>query len=589
MLSRSARQVARSLRVSGLKSLLTTTTATSLTASVTLRKYSQYAHFEAPRHITNEPTKLFTSKDQLDWDLLKSEIFKFVDSPSVIPIVVNGERIYSQRELKKVVNPANLKQSLGEYAQATKEDVEAAIVASMNAKKVWANMNYADRSAIFLKAAELISTKYRYKMLAATMLGQGKNVFQGEIDCIGELIDFLRFNVKYAGELYSQQPPASTTGVWNRTEYRPLEGFVYAVTPFNFTAIAGGLVGAPALMGNTVVWKPSDSSILSNYLLLEIFEEAGLPKGVVNFVPGNPVEVSDVVLNDFNFSALHFTGSTAVFSQLWAKIAANTAQDKYKDFPRIVGETGGKNFHLVDSTANVENAVFNTIRGAFEYQGQKCSATSRLYVSEKIWPQFKELLVKTVDSITPTNCTATEGLQGFMGPVIHERSFDKISGAIKTVESDDELSIISGGQFDKSSGYFIKPTIVETTNPTHSFMSTEFFGPLLTVYVYADAEIDNILETIDTTTKYGLTGAVFSSDRVNIRKYEEKLRYSAGNFYINDKSTGAVVGQQSFGGARMSGTNDKAGSDALIKRFVTTRSIKENFAEITSHLNPSNF
>lgn len=553
------------------------------------KNYSSFAQFEAPKHITNEPTKFFTSKDQLDWDLLKSELFQFTDSPLVVPIVINGERIYDQRKLGKIINPSNHKQNLGQYALATKEDVQKAIDASLAAKKEWASLSYADRSAIFLKAAELISTKYRYKMLAATMLGQGKNVFQGEIDCIGELIDFLRFNVKYAGELYRQQPIESTTGVWNRTEYRPLEGFVYAVTPFNFTAIAGNLVGAPALMGNTVVWKPSDSSILSNYLLLEIFEEAGLPKGVVNFIPGNPVEVSDIVLNDRNFSALHFTGSTDVFSQIWSKIAQNVSQGVYKDFPRIVGETGGKNFHLVDSTANLENAVFNTLRGAFEFQGQKCSATSRAYVSKSIWPQFKDLLTKTVSTVKPVNCSATETLQGFMGPVIHERSFDKISGAIETIKEDPELELLAGGNFDKSVGYFINPTIVQTSNPKHKFMSDEFFGPLLTVYVYEDKEIDEVLKMIDETTKYGLTGSVFSNDRTNIRKYEEALRYSAGNFYINDKSTGAVVGQQSFGGSRLSGTNDKAGSDAIIKRFVSTRSIKENFGELTTHLNPSNF
>lgn len=551
------------------------------------RGVAQLGHFEAPRHITNEYTKLFTKDDVKDWELLKQELSNFTTNPQTVPLVIGGKRIESGRETKQIVNPANIKQSLGTYAQATKEDVKAAIESSLEAKKIWADMPFADRSAIFLKASELISTKYRHKMLAATMLGQGKNVFQGEIDCIGELIDFFRFNVKYASDLYRSQPPESATGVWNRTEYRPLEGFVYAITPFNFTAIAGGLVGAPALMGNTVVWKPSDSAILSNYLLLQILEEAGLPKGVVNFVPGNPVEVSDVVLNDTNFAALHFTGSTKVFSSIWSTIANNVGKGVYRDFPRIVGETGGKNFHLVDKSANVENAAYNTIRGAFEYQGQKCSATSRAYVSESVWPEFKKILTETVDSITPTNCT--QELQGFMGPVIHEPSFDKVSGAIKTIDEDPELELLAGGKFDKSVGYFIKPTVVQTKNIEHPFMRNEFFGPLLTVYVYKDAEIDNVLEKIDTTTGYGLTGAVFSTDRLSIRKYEERLRYAAGNFYINDKSTGAVVGQQAFGGSRLSGTNDKAGSAALVSRFVSVRSIKENFGELKSHLNPSNF
>lgn len=547
---------------------------------------AQLGHFESPRHITNEYTKLFKKEDVKDWELLNQEIKYFSENPETIPLIINGQEILN-RETKRIINPSNIKQNLGDYCQANEQDVQDAIKASLEAKKIWANMPFADRSAIFLKASELISTKYRYKMLAATMLGQGKNVFQGEIDCIGELIDFFRFNVKYASELYRSQPIESTTGVWNRTEYRPLEGFVYAVTPFNFTAIAGGLIGAPALMGNTVVWKPSDSSILSNYLLYKILKEAGMPDGVINFVPGNPVKISEIVLNDKNFSALHFTGSTKVFSSIWTKIAENVGKGIYRDFPRIVGETGGKNFHLIDKTANLENAVFNTIRGAFEFQGQKCSATSRVYVSESIYDQFKELLVKTADSIQPTNCS--ENLQGFMGPVIHEASFDKVTNAIKSIENDNELTLLSGGKFDKSEGYFIKPTIVETSNVDHSFMRTEFFGPLLTIFKYKDSEIDNILEKIDNSTGYALTGSIFSTDRVNIRKYEERLRYSAGNFYINDKSTGAVVGQQSFGGSRLSGTNDKAGSAALITRFVSVRSIKENFGEIKGHLNPSNF
>lgn len=550
------------------------------------RQFSQFGFFEPPKHITNEPIKAFTASDSKDWELLKNEIDNFVANPVQVPLVIGGKRIF-ERPTAEISNPADHATPLGHYATANRDDTQAAIEASLSAKKSWASLPFADRSAIFLKASELISTKYRYKMLAATMLGQGKNVFQGEIDCVAELVDFFRFNTKYASDLYRSQPIESTTGVWNRSEYRPLEGFVYAVTPFNFTAIAGNLIGAPALMGNTVVWKPSASSILSNYLLFEILKESGLPDGVVNFIPGNPVEISDVVLNHRDFSALHFTGSTQVFSDLWSKIAANVAKGKFREFPRIVGETGGKNFHLVDSTANLENAVFNTLRGAFEFQGQKCSATSRLYVSEKIWPAFKELLVSSVNKIQVENCS--KNLQGFMGPVIHEASFDKVSSAISTIEADSELNLICGGKFDKSVGYFINPTVVETTNSDHEFLKTEFFGPLLTVYVYEDAKIDDILTKIDETTKYGLTGSVFSTDRNNIRKYEEKLRYAAGNFYINDKSTGAVVGQQSFGGSRLSGTNDKAGAASLIARFVSPRSIKENFGEITNYTNPSNF
>lgn len=587
MLSRSARIVSRNTSLNVAKTV-STFVSKKASFNVQTRNFAQLGHFEAPKHIKNEHTKLFTKNDTQDWELLKAEIDNFIKNPTIVPLVINGEKFEGgNRQLKKIINPSNIKQDIGSYYESNEDDVQNAIDASLNAKKIWSNMPFADRASIFLKASELLSTKYRYKMLAATMLCQGKNVFQGEIDCIGELIDFFRFNVKYAGELYKQQPPESTIGVWNRTEYRPLEGFVYAITPFNFTAIAGGLIGAPAIMGNTVVWKPSDSSILSNYLLLEILQEAGLPKGVINFIPGNPVKVSDIVLNDKNFSALHFTGSTNVFKSIWGKIANNVSLNKYKDFPRIIGETGGKNFHLVDSTANLENSVFNTIRGAFEFQGQKCSATSRLFVSEKIWPKFKDLLIKTTDSINPTNCSID--LQGFIGPVIHEASFNKVSNAIKSIENDSELTLLSGGKFDKSVGYFIKPTIVETSNIDHSFLKNEFFGPLLTVYVYKDSEIDSILDKIDNSTGYALTGSIFSTSRENIRKYEEKLRYSAGNFYINDKSTGAVVGQQSFGGSRLSGTNDKAGSAALITRFVSVRSIKENFGEITTHLNPSNF
>lgn len=550
------------------------------------RCFSQFGFFEAPKHITNEPIKPFTSKDSADWELLQRELESFTSTRANVPLVINGKQIFD-RARAKIENPADHGVALGEYATATKDDALAAVEASIEAKSKWAGLPFADRSAVFLRAAELISTKYRHKMLAATMLGQGKNVFQAEIDCVAEIIDFFRFNVKYAADLYRGQPVASSTGVWNRSEYRPLEGFVYAVTPFNFTAIAGNLIGAPALMGNTVVWKPSASSILSNYLLMEILQESGLPDGVVNFIPGDPVAVSDAVLNHKDFAALHFTGSTKVFGSLWSNIASNVSDGKYREFPRIVGETGGKNFHLVDATANIDNAVYNTVRGAFEFQGQKCSATSRLYVSESVWGEFKEKLVKTVNGLRAENCT--KNLQGFVGPVIHEASFDKVSSAIASVENDSELTLLAGGSYDKSVGYFINPTVVETVNPKHAFMKDEFFGPLLTVYVYEDNKIDEVLELIDSTTKYGLTGAVFSTDRNNIRKYEERLRYAAGNFYINDKSTGAVVGQQAFGGSRLSGTNDKAGASSLLSRFVSPRSIKENFAEITTYKNPSNF
>lgn len=552
-----------------------------------IRWASQLSFNKIPKTVTNEPVKEFSN--QKDWDLLRASITKFTDNgPLAIPLVINGEKIYNDNTLSQV-NPANHKQVLANVSQASASDVAKAIELSKNAKLKWQEMTWSDRSSIFLKAADLISTKYRYDMLAATMLGQGKNVFQAEIDCVAELIDFFRFNVKYSEDLYHQQPIESSPGVWNRAEYRPLEGFVYAITPFNFTAIAGNLVAAPALMGNVVVWKPSATAVLSNYLLLNILEEAGLPKGVINFIPGEPNEVTDTIINDEEFSALHFTGSTNVFKSLYGKISANVANDKYREFPRIVGETGGKNFHVIHPSAAVDHAALSSLRGAFEFQGQKCSALSRLYVAESVWPQFKETLVEAMKTVSIGNCTDPATLNAFMGPVIHEQSFDKLASAIEQAKTDPELEIISGGEYDKSNGFFVQPTLITTTNPNHEFLKQEFFGPILTAHVFPDQQYENILTKIDTVNKYGLTGAVFARDREAIRLTEEKLRYSAGNFYINDKCTGAVVAQQWFGGARMSGTNDKSGSGNILSRFVSIRNIKENFYELTDYKYPSNY
>jgi len=426
--------------------------------------------------------------------------------------------------------------------------------------------------------------------MAATMLGQGKNAWQAEIDSAAELVDFLRFNVQYAEELYAQQPAHNSPGVWNRVEYRPLEGFVYAVTPFNFTAIAGNLPGAPALMGNVVVWKPSDSAIASNWLLYNILLEAGLPKNVIQFLPGNPEEVTKVVLAHKKLAALHYTGSTAVFRKLYGSIANGVAEGRYQGYPRIVGETGGKNFHLIHSSADIDNAAVQTTRGAFEYQGQKCSATSRAYVPKSIWPQFKERLVAETSALSiggPTD------YKNFVGPVIHAASFKKLSGVIDAAKNDKELELLVGGKHDNSTGYYIHPTIYATTNPQHHLLSTELFGPILTVYVYDDTSspveaFTSICELVDSTSEYGLTGSIFASDRAAIRFAEDALRNSAGNFYINCKSTGAVVGQQPFGGARASGTNDKAGSQNLLTRFVSMRSIKEEFNPTLKVEYPSN-
>ena len=460
----------------------------------------------------------------------------------------------------------------------------------MAAKPEWESLPFADRAAVFLKAADLVAGKYRYEIMAATMLGQGKNAWQAEIDAAAELVDFLRFNVQYAEDLYAQQPAHNSPGVWNRVEYRPLEGFVYAVTPFNFTAIAGNLPGAPALMGNVVVWKPSDSAIASNWLLYNILLEAGLPKNVIQFVPGNPEEVTKVVLAHKKFAALHYTGSTAVFRKLYGAISNGVAEGKYQSYPRIVGETGGKNFHLVHSSADIENAAVQTVRGAFEYQGQKCSATSRAYIAKSVWPQFKERLVSEASAL---KIGVSIDHKNFIGPVIHAGSFKKLSGVIDDAKDDKELELLVGGEHDNSTGYFVHPTIYVTTNPEHKLLSTELFGPILTVYVYDDTSspveaFSEACSLIDNTSEYGLTGSVFASDRAAIRFAEDALRNSAGNFYINCKSTGAVVGQQPFGGARASGTNDKAGSQNLLARFVSMRSIKEEFNPTLKVAYPSN-
>jgi 1-pyrroline-5-carboxylate dehydrogenase len=491
-------------------------------------------------------------------------------------------------------NPSDHASTVASYSNASPSDVSAAIDAALAAKPAWESLPFCDRAAIFLKAADLIAGKYRYEIMAATMLGQGKNAWQAEIDSAAELVDFLRFNVQYAEELYAQQPVHNSPGVWNRVEYRPLEGFVYAVSPFNFTAIAGNLPGAPALMGNVVVWKPSDSAIASNWLLYNIFLEAGLPKNVIQFVPGNPEEVTKVVLAHKQLAALHYTGSTAVFRKLYGSIATGVAEGRYQGYPRIVGETGGKNFHLIHESADVDNAVIQTVRGAFEYQGQKCSATSRAYVPKSLWPEFKEKLITHTKylSVGPPTYHAN-----FIGPVIHAGSFKKLSAVIDAAKDDKELELLVGGKYDNSQGYFIHPTIYVTTNPHHHLISTELFGPILCIYVYDNtsssssspsSSLSDICNLIDSTSSYALTGSVFAADRAAIRYAEDALRNAAGNFYINCKSTGAVVGQQPFGGARASGTNDKAGSLNLLTRFVSVRSVKEEFVGVGSVGYPSN-
>ncbi|EER27978.1 1-pyrroline-5-carboxylate dehydrogenase [Coccidioides posadasii str. Silveira] len=540
-----------------------------------------------PPAIQNEPN-LHYAKGSPDREKLQRAIKEFKGKvPVEVPVVIGGKSIKTA-SVGTQHNPSDHAQVVAKYHNATQEDVKAAIASALEAKKSWETLPFADRAAVFLKAAELISGKYRYEMMAATMVGQGKNAWQAEIDAAAETCDFFRFNVHYASELYAQQPVHNATGVWNRVEYRPLEGFVYAISPFNFTAIGGNLAAAPALMGNTVIWKPSPYAVAANYLTYNILVEAGLPPGVIQFVPGDAEMVTRTILDHPDFAALHFTGSTAVFRSLYGKISQGVADGKYKGYPRIVGETGGKNFHLIHPSADIQNAALNTVRGAFEFQGQKCSACSRAYVPASKWDEFRTSLVSEVEKL---KIGGPEDFTNFIGPVIHEPSFAKLSKVIDNAKSDKSLTLLAGGKYDKSKGYFINPTIYSTTDINHPLLSTELFGPVLAIVVYDDAApnaFESVCKTIDSTGQYGLTGAVFAQDRQAVRYAENNLRATAGNFYINCKCTGAVVGQQPFGGSRASGTNDKAGSQALLGRFVSMRSIKEEFVPINSVLYPSN-
>uniref|UniRef100_A0A060T6A1 Multifunctional fusion protein n=1 Tax=Blastobotrys adeninivorans TaxID=409370 RepID=A0A060T6A1_BLAAD len=545
---------------------------------------AQVASFKIPE-IKNEPQRTFAPGTEDRANLIEA-LGRVRSYTEEIPLVIGGKEIYKDDTFNQL-SPYDHSNVVAKVSSGNAKDTLAAIDACNSAKRDWENATWSERASVFLKAAELISNKYRYDMLATTMVGQGKNAYQAEIDSTCELIDFLRFNVKYAEELYAQQPAETLPGIWNKAEYRALEGFVFAVTPFNFTAIAGNLVGAPALMGNTVVWKPSNSAVRSNYLLYKILKEAGLPDGVVNFVPAaNPGEVADAAVSHRDFAGLHYTGSTQVFMNLYQKIAQNLPN--YRSYPRIVGETGGKNFHVIHKSANIPNAAKNTVRGAFEFQGQKCSATSRVYVSESVWPEFRDQLKAEVEALTIGDAATAEGFHSFSGPVIHEGSFNKLSSKIDENLKDPEMELLVGGAYDKSKGYYVSPTVFVTKNIQHDNLKTEFFGPLATVVVFKDQDYSKTLEIVDQTNNYGLTGAVFANDRAAVAEAVEKLRHSAGNFYINDKCTGAVVAQQWFGGARQSGTNDKAGSGNILHRFVSIRNIKENFNEIPSVFYPSN-
>lgn len=526
------------------------------------------AFFTVPKAV-NEPVKSYKPGSPEREELLATYL-KMKSQTIDVPMYINGEEVRTG-DTANMNPPHDHKHLLGTYHKATEANVSDAIETALAARSKWANTPWEQRAAIFLKAAELLAGPYRAKMNAATMLAQSKNVFQAEIDAACEMIDFFKFNVEFMTEIYQNQPE-SAPGIWNRMEYRPLEGFVYAITPFNFTSIAANLCAAPAMMGNVVVWKPSDHQVYSAKVIVELFKEAGLPDGVVNVVYGDPVMISNKVLNHADFSGLHFTGSTHVFKHLWKEIGMNI--EKYKTYPRIVGETGGKDFIWSHASANPLEVATAITRGAFEYQGQKCSAASRAYVPASLWPAVKEKLASDIAEI---KMGSPEDPSNFVNAVIHEASFDKITSYIDAAKSANNAEVALGGNYDKSVGYYIEPTVIVTTDPKYSTMCTELFGPVITIYVYEDAKWQDILKTIDNTSEYALTGAIFSGDRYVITEATKALENAAGNFYINDKPTGAVVGQQPFGGARGSGTNDKAGSVWNLLRWVSNRTMKETF------------
>ena len=497
-----------------------------------------------------------------------------------IPMYIGGDTVRTDKKVS-IHPPHKHKHTLGYFHEGDKTHVQAAIDAALAAKSDWENLPWEQRAAIFLKAADLIAGPYRYKINAATMLGQSKNAFQAEIDSACEIVDFLRFNVKYMSEIYMQQPPISPRGSWNRVEQRPLEGFVFALTPFNFTAIAGNLPTSAAMMGNVVVWKPANTQVYSANVLMEVFREAGVPDGVINLVYVDGPTAGDVIFSHPDFAGIHFTGSTAVFQHIWKTIGENI--HRYRSYPRIVGETGGKDFILVHPSANVKAAATAIVRGAFEYQGQKCSAASRVYIPESLWPELKKLIIADVESF---KIGPTDDFSNFINAVIDEKSFDKLAKYIDQAKADADAEIIVGGTYDKSEGYFIHPTVIKAAKPDYVTMCEELFGPVLTVYVYADDKWEETLEVIDNTSIYALTGAIISQDRYAISQATSALRNAAGNFYVNDKCTGAVVGQQPFGGARGSGTNDKAGSMINLLRWVSPRTIKETFDPPTDYRYP---
>lgn len=525
--------------------------------------------FQVPTAM-NEPVKGYAPGSPERKDVLE-QYKEFYNSSIEVPLYIGSEEI--KTGVTKPMSPPHQHQHVvGHYHTAEKKHVEKAIDNGLESREAWANLTWEQRAAIFLKAAELIAGPYRSKINAATMMAQSKTIHQAEIDAACEFIDFLRFNVEFMSQIYEEQPD-SAEGIWNRVEYRPLEGFVYAITPFNFTAIAGNLPASAAMMGNVVLWKPSDSQVYSAKIIMDVFKEAGLPDGVINMVMGDPAMITETVLASPDFSGIHFTGSTHVFKELWKQIGNNI--HTYKTYPRIVGETGGKDFIIAHPSAKPEQVATSIVRGAFEFQGQKCSAASRVYLPKSTADTVLGLVKKDLESFNKPG--SPEDMGNFITAVIHEGSFDKLAKYIDQAKADSNVEIFAGGGYDKSIGYFVEPTVIVTSDPKYTTMETELFGPVVTVYVYEDNNWSNTLQLVDETSEYALTGAVLSTDRYAIEEATKALQNCAGNFYINDKPTGAVVGQQPFGGARASGTNDKAGSAQNLLRWVSPRLIKETF------------
>lgn len=535
------------------------------------------AFFKLPTPV-NEPVKDYAPGDAARKQL-QAQLETFRSSTMEIPLIIGGKEIFTGKT-QNAVEPHRHGHVLAKVHQGGEKEAMMAVEASLKAKRDWENLGWHDRAAVFLKAADLLAGKYRPILNAATMLNQSKTCHQAEIDSACELIDFLRFNASYLEKIYSEQP-SSSPGVWNRLEFRPLEGFVFCVTPFNFTAIAGNLPASAALMGNVAIWKPSTTALFSGYWFMKLMEEAGLPSGVINYLPGSSSQIAPYLLNHKELAGVHFTGSTSVFHDIYKTIGNNLGT--YRSFPRIVGETGGKDFIFVHHDSDAKEVATACVRGAFEYQGQKCSAASRAYLPKSLWPAVENEILRQLSEIKMGDVT---DFSHFVGAVIDEKSFDKITGYIARAKASPECKIVAGGSTDKSIGYFVQPTVIVTTNPKYETMKEELFGPVLTIYVYEDKDFEETLTLCDETSPYALTGAFFSRDRKVIAHASERLKNSAGNFYINDKPTGAVVGQQPFGGARASGTNDKAGSVLNLMRWVSPRTIKETFAPATNYKYP---